>query len=130
MNDDLMLRRHFESLRRAEEARVPGFEHVMARADRRSSRASWRLAIATSMVLAVVTVATIRVSRPHGSATIQATAPMLADWHSPTDFLLNTPVRELLQTIPDMAPPLSTEFGPFPPTRMTTPAHRAGRERS
>ena len=102
LNDDPMLRERFASLRRAEEARVPGFERVMARAGRRTNRGLWRLAMAASVALAAATVVTVQVSHPQRSAMIHAAAPMLADWRAPTDFLLDTPVRELLHTVPDM----------------------------
>lgn len=64
------------------------------------------------------------------SPSVSGAAPMLADWRSPTAFLLDTPGRELLHTIPDIGRYPSTRLFPFPPTRMTTPAQRAGREHS
>jgi hypothetical protein len=128
MNDD-RLREHFASLRRAEEARAPSFERVIGRPPRRSNRGWWGVGGAAS-ALAVVTVVLVRMSHPHGPRTIAASAPMLADWRAPTDFLLDTPGRELLHTIPDLGRWPATGFGPHPPTRMTTPAPRAGREHS
>jgi hypothetical protein len=130
MNEDPMLREHFARLRRAEQASTPGFERILALAGHRSSRISPALAMAASVALAAVALVIVRLPSPHRSPTIEAVAPMLADWHSPTDFLLDTPGRELLDTIPEIGRSPLTRFGPFPPTPMTTPARRAGREHS
>lgn len=159
MNDDSQLRAHFAQQRRADQASAPGFEELIGLASRRRSRGISGLAIAASVTLVAVTMAvtiavtiavkvavpvmTVRV-RPHPAPptiqpttiaaakppTIAAANPKLTDWRSPTDFLLDTPGRELLDTIPDIGRNPSTRLDPFPPTRITIPAHRAGLEHS
>lgn len=134
MNDDSTLQEHFASLRRAEEASTPGFEAVCSLPRRRRNRGSWGLAMAASGALAAVAVALTVTRYPHQSPTIgaatEAAAPMLADWHSPTDFLLDAPGRELLHTIPDIGRYPSMQLGSHPPTRTNNPARRAGPEHS
>ncbi len=129
-NDDSMLRDEFASLRRAEEASVPSFGGVTGRARRRSNRGSWGLAVAASLALLAVMVAIVWVRHAHGSATNDRAAPMLSDWHAPTDFLLDTPGRELLHTIPEFGNDPATGLGPFSPTPKSTPAPAAGQGRS
>jgi hypothetical protein len=146
MNDDSTLQEHFASLRRAEEASTPGFEAVCSLLRRRRNRGSWGLFMAAAGALVAVTAAVmvaltvtlpvrmVRVTYPHQSPTIgtatDAAAPMLADWHSPTDFLLDAPGRELLHTIPDIGRYPSMQLGSHPPTRTNIPARRAGPEHS
>jgi hypothetical protein len=129
MNDDADLRAHFASLRRAAEAKTPGFERVVGRTPRQPNPVFRGLAVAASVVLVAIAAAMLWSSNPHRSPTRNAAAPMLADWRAPTDFLLDTPGRELLYAIPDMGR-YPSALGPSPPTRTTTPAPRAGREHS
>lgn len=128
MNDDSQLREYFASLRRAEEARIPSFEQVVGRARRRPAQQFRRRAVAGPVLLAAAAAIAFWASNPHPPAAIHSTAPMLADWRAPTDFLLDTPGRELLNTIPEVGryPPLG--LGPFPPNRPPTPGPHAGRE--
>jgi len=130
MNDDSRLRERFAFLRRAEAASTPSFERVLGRARRRTHDALWKVGVAAALVMLTVTVITVRMTPPRESPTIPASHLMLADWRAATDFLLDTPGRELLHTIPDVGRNFSTGLGPLPPTRMTTPAPRAGREHS
>ena len=126
MNDEYRLQAKYARLRRAEAASVPSFERVIGRDRRRSNHALWRVGVAAALLLTVATAAIVRLAPPGGSA-IQASA--LANWRAPTDFLLDTPGRELLHTIPDVGHNSSAELGP-PPILMTTPLPRAGREHS
>jgi hypothetical protein len=130
MNDDRMLRQQFAALRRAEEVRVPRFERVIGRTRRRSSRGLRGLTVAACVLLVAVTIAMVRGSHRDWLHTIHSDVPMLVDWHAPTDFLLDTPGRELLHSIPDIGRYSATEFWPLPPTRRNTPAPHAGREHS
>jgi hypothetical protein len=151
MNDDSLLREQFARQRRAEEASAPRFEEVIGLARRRRNPGIWRLAMAASITLAAVTIAVtiamtiaMKIAVPVMTArmrhqpqpptsqppTIAAANLKLADWRSPTDFLLDTPGRELLDTVPDIGRKPSMRLDPFPPTRMTIPAHRAGLEHS
>ena len=141
MNDDPTLQEHFACLRRAEEASTPGFETVLSLPRRRRYHGPWGLVRAASVALAAVSVTVmvaLTVTRtapyPHQSPTIgaaaDAAAPMLVDWRSPTDFLLDAPGRELLHTIPDIGRYPSIRLDSHPPTRTNIPARRAGPEHS
>ena len=129
MNEEPMLRDHFARLRRAEEASTPSFEQVVG-LPRRSDRGMPGLAVTASVALVALTVVMLWVSHPHRPPSVHGAAPMLADWHSPTDFLLDTPGRELLHAIPDIGGLPSTRLGSTPPLRTIAPARRAGREHS
>ncbi len=127
MNDDSRLRECFASLRRAEEATTPGFERIMGRT-RLEVRVGFRgLAAAASIVLVALTGMIFWVSHRHPSPTQHAAAPMLADWRSPTDFLLKTPGQDLLHTVPPLGvyPAQEPILHPLNPT--IAPAHGAGR---
>jgi hypothetical protein len=127
MNDDSQLRAYFASLRRAGDSATPSLERVIGRAARRSHDRG--LKVAASVVFSVVTVVILWAWNPHRSPPLNAAAPRLADWRAPTDFLLDTPGRELLHTIPVMGR-YPSALGPFPPTRTTPPAPRAAPEHS
>lgn len=128
MNDNSNLREHFAALRRAEAASAPSFERVMAISRRRSNHAAWRLAITACILVVAVGGMILRLSHPPGASTIRA--PALADWRAPTDFLLDTPGRELLHTIPDLGRHTSTGLDALPPIGMTMPAPQPGLEHS
>ncbi len=130
MNDDSDLREQFASLRRDEATSVPSFERVIGIARRRSNDAGWRVAIAASLLIVAMGAVIFRVSRPPEAPTTRVSVPSLADWRAPTDFLLDTPGRELLHTVPDLGGRTSTGLDPFPPIGITAPAPRAGVERS
>ena len=87
MNDD-QLRNAFAELRRAELAHVPRFA-VMPR----KRRPYIALAFAAVVLLIVLVVAVL----PH-----RPSAPSISAWKAPTDFLLQTPGRELLVSVPDL----------------------------
>jgi hypothetical protein len=130
MNDDSHLRERFASLRQADAASAPSFERVMGIARNRSNDAGWRIAIAACILVVAVAGVTLRVSHPPEAPTTRAPAPTLADWRAPTDFLLDTPGRELLHTVPDFGQRSSTGLDPLPPIGITMPAPRAGLEHS
>jgi hypothetical protein len=130
MNDDSDLRERFASLRRSDAASAPSFERAIGVARRRSNDAGWRVAIAACILVAAAAVVILRVSHPPEAPTTRAAAPTLADWRAPTDFLLDTPGRELLHTIPDVGRRTSTGLDPLPPIGITIPAPRAGLESS
>jgi len=130
MNDDSNLRERFASLRRADAASAPRFERVIGIARPRSNGAAWRVAITACLLMVAVGAVVVRGSHPREAPTTRASAPTLADWRAPTDFLLDTPGRELLQTIPDFRPHTSTGLVPLPPISITMPAPHAGLEHS
>lgn len=131
MKDDSDLQEQFASLRRAEAASAPNFESVIGAGRRRSSYAGWRAGVfAAGLVIVALGGVILRASHPPEAPTTLAPAPALADWRAPTDFLLDTPGRELLHTIPDLGRRTSAGLHPLPPTGITTPVPRAGREHS
>jgi hypothetical protein len=96
--DDGELAAAFRALRREEEEQAPPFADVVRRGRSHSPRAGRFLAarplgLAAALALAVMGVwigLRARVPRPF------VTAPSLAEWRSPTQFLLETPGREVL----------------------------------
>jgi hypothetical protein len=56
--------------------------------------------------------------------------PSLADWRSPTDFLLQSAALEAWRTVPVIGAPLPGDLGVFPSFNDARPAHRAGRDQS
>jgi hypothetical protein len=130
MSDDTHLRRQFASLRRAEAASTPSFQAVIGDARRRPRDARWGLAIAAGIVMTAIGGLILRTSQPPEAAIPRARVPELADWRAPTDFLLDTPGRELLQTIPDFGRRPAAGIDPSPPIGITISALRAGLEHS
>ncbi len=131
MNDDPDLMEQFASLRRAEVASAPSFERVINIARRRSSDAGWKVALAACILVVAVGWVIVRVPhRPPGAPTVRTSNLALADWRAPTDFLLDTPAAELLNTIPDIGPRNPTVLDPLPPIGMRAKAPRAGMEHS
>jgi hypothetical protein len=59
-----------------------------------------------------------------------ASEPSLADWRSPTDFLLETATLETWRSVPVIGAPLPGNLGVIPPFDDARPAHRAGRGQS
>lgn len=131
MNEDPDLMEQFAALRRAEVASAPSFERVIGMARRRSSDAGWRVAVAACILVVAVGWMILRVpAPPPGAPTIRKSAPTLADWRAPTDFLLETPAAELLHTIPDLGPHTPNGLDPLPPIGLWTTASRAALEHS
>jgi hypothetical protein len=83
------LRDAFETLRQQEAASVPRFDRMWHARPARSFTP--RLAFA-AMVLIIVAVLALRPEKPQ---------PSITAWKAPTDFLLQTPGRELLQSTPE-----------------------------
>ncbi len=93
--DDHDLKAAFSALRNAEQEQLPPFAEVVRRARALENRMPRRPALRWAAVAAVV--ATVLVAwlglRTRGP---QAPSPSLAEWRSPTAFLLQTSGRELL----------------------------------
>jgi len=81
------------------------------------------------LLVAIVTGAALWHSRVRVPAPPAGSAP-LADWRSPTDFLLETATLQDWRTVPVIGAPLPGVLVVFPSFNDTTPAHRAGREQS
>lgn len=88
MNDD-RLRNAFAELRRIETSRAPRF-NVNVETGFSTSRLKLALAVVVLLVIAVLMIP----RRPP--------APSISAWRAPTDFLLQTPGRELLNSTPDL----------------------------
>ena len=91
MNDD-QLRNAFAELRRAEAAHTPLY--VAPALSRRPSRLRVGSTLAFAALLLVVFAVVMIPRRPP--------QPSLSAWRAPTDFLLQTPGRELLSSVPDL----------------------------
>jgi hypothetical protein len=87
MNDD-QLHDAFAELRRVETARTPPFRML----GRQEQRPYLRFAFA---VVLLIVLAIVMVPR-------RPPAPSISEWKAPTDFLLQTPGRELLASLPDL----------------------------
>ena len=99
--EDRELSRLFEAARRADESAAPDLERLLARSRRRRpTSASRRIAYAAA-VACLVTVAVVLLRGVHPAPAAETL--QLADWLSPTDFLLDTPGSELLSELPTLA---------------------------
>ena len=95
--DDRDLATAFADLRREEERRTPPFDEVVRRGRTRPARAAGLPGARPLWLAAVFALAAlgvwlgVRAREPRHPA-----VPSLAEWRSPTDFLLATPGRDLL----------------------------------
>jgi hypothetical protein len=87
MNDD-QLRDAFAELRRVEQSRVPAFSMERPR------RRRYALQLAFAALVLIIAAVFMLPRRPP--------APSISVWRAPTDFLLQTPGRELLTSTPDL----------------------------
>ncbi|HVG90408.1 MAG TPA: hypothetical protein VNB54_02860 [Alphaproteobacteria bacterium] len=98
-DSDDTLRRRFAALRREEDPQAPEFGTLWkSRAGARRRQARW-FATAVCMLVALLALLWIRSAqrRPDEKAVASIT-----EWKAPTDFLLETPGRELLRTVPQI----------------------------
>jgi len=99
-DDETDLRGLFAALRRQDSAKTPAFETLLAGAAAgRGRRRPWPrggglLAAASLVVAALAAVAVLRAPPP------PARVVSIEEWRAPTDFLLRTPGREILETVP------------------------------
>ena len=119
-DEDRELRRWFAAQRREDLEAAPPFGRVWA-----AARAKWRprprvrLAVAGALALAVLTLLWLHPDT--GPAPESGTSQSIAQWRSPTDFLLATPGRELLSTVPALGGPAIPGLGlPVPPPKPST----------
>ncbi len=109
---------------------MPSFTQILSR-PRPVPRADFRPLVMTACLLvAFVTGTALWHSRAGAPALPAASAPSLADWRSPTDFLLQTSTLQTWRTVPVIGAPPPGDLGVFPPFNDAIPAHRAGREHS
>ena len=92
-DDDRDLAAAFSALRREEERRCPAFSEIRRRAPMRSQRTEHRRSLVAAAAMGIVLAflaAWIGLRPPRGPV------PSIAEWRSPTGFLLATPGREIL----------------------------------
>jgi hypothetical protein len=95
---DDMLRRRFAMLRREDEQQAPEFGRLWhGRADARRRQTRWFMAAAC--VLVALALLWRRSAQRHPD---DKTVASITEWKAPTDFLLETPGRELLRTVPEI----------------------------
>jgi hypothetical protein len=116
--DDRDLRDLFAELRRREQQAAPSFPRVWAAAQaRREPRPRLRFALAAAAIVALL------LGWPRSKPVRAPDAPSaVARWRSPTAFLLATPGRELLSTIPALGAPALpglSALEPSPPPSRT-----------
>jgi hypothetical protein len=102
-NDDPDLREIFAGLRREDECAAPPFQRLWRAGARRDAmappvRTRWILATAGIAGIAAV-VLTLSRGTPRVNVPDESTVS-LSTWRPPTDFLLQTPGRDLLATVP------------------------------
>ena len=127
MNDDPEIRRRFAALRDENGARTPGFEEVLRR-DRPKPYIGMRVLAVACLVVAATIVTLLRTSHELTSSAPDIAGLSLARWRAPTDFLLDTPGRELLYAVPrigeadalDLFP--NPHSGPRRPTNQEPPS--------
>jgi len=105
MNDDRDLRESFDALRREDEGASPAFDPMWDRAARRDARRfmlTLRQALWAAAGVGFLAGATIlyRAASPPPKTVNEEVARAFAEWRAPTDFLLRTPGREMLETVP------------------------------
>jgi hypothetical protein len=95
------LRARFAELRREEELRVPQFAFPPSRwAGQGRPWGTGRLIAGAACVAALVAAALLLRFVPSQPARTGQPVASLMEWKSPTDFLLETPGRELLRSVP------------------------------
>jgi hypothetical protein len=98
IDEESDLRERFAQLRAEERRGVPRFERG---ARQRKRPVVWRaIAAAATLLLLVIVSMTVRRHRVGFSDSDRAVVRSVAEWHSPTDFLLRTPGSEMLTTTP------------------------------
>jgi hypothetical protein len=96
---DTALRKRFASLRQEEQQQVPTFASLWGR--RRlvqRSKVLWFAAGACALVT-VAAILLLRSERPNREEVLTVS---ITEWKAPTDFLLETPGREILQVVPEI----------------------------
>lgn len=96
---DSVLRNRFVSLREEEQRHIPAFASLWGRRTRvQRSKGLW-FAAATCALIVVAAILLLRSERPNRDEVLMVS---ITEWKAPTDFLLETPGREILQTVPEI----------------------------
>jgi hypothetical protein len=98
-DSDDMLRRRFSVLRREEEQHAPEFARLWhGRADARRRQTRWFAAASCALIALLALLWMHSAQRRPAERTVAS----ITEWKAPTDFLLETPGRELLRTVPEI----------------------------
>lgn len=117
MNEDERLRDLFRAADRAQRAGAPPFAGLLRRERPPRTYRLALLAAAASLLLAGVIIHSLRASRPAPSAPDSFFSSVR--WEGPTDFLLETPGKEILDTTPRIGAPPPPEDGSPEPEKGT-----------
>ncbi|MGB9122039.1 MAG: hypothetical protein WCE73_15565 [Candidatus Angelobacter sp.] len=118
---DSVLRNHFVSLREEEQRRIPAFASLWSgRACAPHSKGLWYVAAACVLIV-VVAILLLRSERPNRN---EVSMVEITEWKAPTDFLLETPGREILQTVPEIG-----KWQGYTPASPSTDGHSQVRKR-
>jgi hypothetical protein len=101
-DDDRELRQMFSRLRQEDRARIPAFRTPAAR---EAPRWRWSPRIAFAAAIVLIALVLARPDRTPRNMSFQFVDLGAAAWQSPTDFLLITPGRDLMRTVPAMGAP-------------------------
>lgn len=105
MAEDRDLASLFEELRRADEASAPPFKNVLERRGvglRKPARVAPLRFAALAVLLVAAALAVVLTRRPPGETAGPEPPVTVAQWKSPTDWLLRTPGSELLSELPTL----------------------------
>lgn len=105
LSEDLEIRELFEELRKEEEQHVPSFDRVLTGSQSPGFRVrrlpAWGLAAGVIAVLLILIPATLMIQNGGDQAAGVAELDV-ANWESPTDFLLDFDDDSLLSEIPSL----------------------------
>jgi hypothetical protein len=100
MEDDQDLRARFASLRDGADVRAPDLDAILQRRPAARRPPSRALAFTSGVLCLMVTAGLLhRMNRVHAPV-LDVANPSILSWRAPTDFLLETPGRALLSTVP------------------------------
>ena len=106
---DPELKQLFTDLRRQDERRAPSFGSTCHTALERQSATPagaprfLRLAVPAALIVVAVVTSSLVIGRKNsGSQAALTLSFAIAEWQSPTDFLLRTPGDELMRTLPEL----------------------------
>ena len=96
---DSALHNLFARMRQEEQQHIPVFASLWGRRTRAPrGKALWFVA-ATCLLIAVAAIFLLRFERPKRE---QVSMASITEWKAPTDFLLETPGREMLRSVPEI----------------------------
>lgn len=98
-SSDETLRGRFAALRREDEQHAPEFAGLWRTRARPPRRRNYWLATAACAVAILAVLFLLRSIQPRPEVN---TIASITEWKAPTDFLLETPGRELLRTVPSL----------------------------